>query len=240
MTRLNKQDRRYIIEDITEVIKKQLNKHTIKVKKEKESLEKEISHILFESLDISCKKKDTEVLKKYNLLAENNFTNVFFCVDLKYTMELLGNSNIVYSITGQNFQESYLNRYYVGYNNNLHYHYIQNPLIIQISLNNICIIKNRKWVYNIINNLLKDKLFLNKILKISKLQNIIETKFNNMLNEYKEKVNSKYTLNTLFKSYPEIKKMVTEKTIKLIENRSIKPTLSLDFEKNLELYEKGK
>jgi hypothetical protein len=237
MTRLNKQDKRYIIDDITEVIEKQLKKHIVKIKKEKESLEKEVSHILFDSLDISYKKKDIKVLKKYDLLSENNFINVFFCVDLKYNKILLG--NIIYGKMEQNFNEFYLNNCYVNSKGYLYRHHIETPLILKILLNkNIFIPKNKEWKYIIVNNLLKDKIFLNKILKIAKLQNNINLKFKNILDEYKEKVNSKYTLKSLFKSYPEIKKMISKNTINLIENRSIKSVLSSDFEKTLKLYEK--
>jgi hypothetical protein len=230
--------KRYILQDIVDyLIQEKIKKYDSNFKKI-DLLKNQIIKIIEDEIKKAIPKKHLQIFKKYGLYNDKiDKSIIWFYIDVL-------NSNIIVNSVGH-YNENDTLKKLLTQNITI----IPTKIVLPIIIDNKNKIGSEKLVkqmtIKILNNISNLR---NKILEIINIEKEFYIDIKNNRDRYEKKLESKRTLSTLFKSYPEIKDMLSEKTIDIIksfQNTAIITQEKIDndkpyieSEKNLELYEK--
>jgi hypothetical protein len=230
-----------ILQDIVDyLIQEKIKKYNSDFKKIY-LLKNQIIKIIEDEIKKTIPEKHLQIFKKYGFY--NNKIDksiIWFCIDVL-------NSNVIVNSVGYYNKNS-------NKNSTLKKLLKQNiteiptKIVLPIIIDNKNKIEPEYLFKQIVIKILNDNSSLyNKILEIINIEKEFYIDIKNIRDEYKKRLKSKRTLETLFRSYPKIKDMLNEKTIDFIkkfQNTTISKEkyenskLYIESEKNLELYEK--
>jgi hypothetical protein len=235
---LSQFSKEYILQDIVDyLIQEKIKKYDSDFKKI-DSLKNQIIKIIEDEIKKAIPKKHLQIFKKYGLYNDKiDKSIIWFYIDVL-------NSNIIVNSVGH-YNENDTLKKLLTQNITI----IPTKIVLPIIIDNKNKIGSEKLVkqmtIKILNNISNLR---NKILEIINIEKEFYIDIKNNRDRYEKKLESKRTLSTLFKSYPEIKDMLSEKTIDIIksfQNTAIITQEKIDndkpyieSEKNLELYEK--
>jgi hypothetical protein len=235
---LSQFSKEYILQDIVDyLIQEKIKKYDSDFKKI-ELLKNQIIKIIEYEIKKTISEKYLQIFKKYGFYNDkiDKFI-IWFYIDVL-------NSNIIVNSVGH-YNENDTLKKLLTQNITI----IPTKIVLPIIIDNKNKIGSEKLVkqmtIKILNNISNLR---NKILEIINIEKEFYIDIKNNRDRYEKKLESKRTLSTLFKSYPEIKDMLSEKTIDIIksfQNTAIITQEKIDndkpyieSEKNLELYEK--
>ncbi len=240
----------YILQNIVDyLIEKKSKKYESDFKK-MESLRNKITILFEEEIKKAIPKEHLQVFKKYDLIYKDD---ALFIIWL--SINLLDS---IITINGVNYCPQHKHDILKN-NTRSNIFSVPTTIILPIFVKNIITTEEKLVKISSKNISVSEKIvkqesikILNnvpdlrkKILEIINIEKEFYMDIKNIRNEYEKRLNSKRTLETLFRSFPKIKDMVSEETvndIKSFQNTTSQKEIDnnnsyTELEKNLEIYE---